>query len=42
MSGEEDEQQRRIRECRMRKGKMATIASHQKERQEENMYVPKT
>jgi len=42
MSGAEGEEQRRIREARMRKGKQATTASHRKERQEKNLYVPKT
>jgi len=42
MVGEEDEQQRRNREARMRKGKEVTAASAQRERVEQNPYVPKT
>lgn len=42
MSGEEDEQQRLIREAMMRKGKQATTASAWRERVEQNPYVPKT
>jgi len=42
MAGEEDEQQRRNRETRMRKGKEATTASARREKVEQNPYVPKT
>jgi hypothetical protein len=42
MAGEEDEQHQLIREARMHKGKQTTTASHQKEREEQNLYVPKT
>jgi len=41
MTREEDGQQRLITEVRMCKGKQATTASHQKEREEQNPYVPK-
>jgi len=42
MAGEEDEQQRLIREARMRKGKKASTASARRERVDKNSYVPKT
>jgi len=42
MAGEEDEQQRLIREARMRKGKEASTASARRERVDQNSYVPKT
>jgi len=42
MAREKDEQQRLIRETRMRKGKEASTASAQGERVDQNPYVPKT
>jgi len=38
---EEDERQRRIREGRVHKGKVAMTNSHRKELEVENLYVPK-
>jgi len=42
MARDEDEQQRLIREARMRKGKEASTASARRERVDQNPYVPKT
>nr|ABN08023.1 IMP dehydrogenase/GMP reductase, related [Medicago truncatula] len=42
MARDEDERQRVIREDRMRKGKAASTASAQKEKVDQNPYVPKT
>jgi len=42
MAGEEDEQQRLIREARMRKGKEASTASTRGKRVDQKPYVPKT
>jgi len=38
----EDEQQRLIREDKMRKGKAANTASARREKVDQNLYVPKT
>jgi len=42
MARDEDEQQRLIREDKMRKGKVASTASAQREKVDQNPYVPKT
>jgi len=42
MARDEDERQRVIREDNMRKGKAASTASAQKEKVDQNPYVPKT
>jgi len=42
MARDEDEQQRLIREDRMRKGKAASTASARREKVDQNLYVPKT
>ena len=42
MARDEDEKQRLIREDRMHKGKAASAASAQRERVDQNPYVPKT
>jgi len=42
MARDEDEQQRLIREDRMRKGKAASTASTRREKVDPNLYVPKT
>jgi len=42
MAKDEDEQQRLIAEDRMRKGKAASTASTQREKVDQNPYVPKT
>jgi len=42
MARDEDERQRVIREDRMRKGKTASTASAQKEKVDQDPYVPKT
>ena len=42
MAGEEDEQQRLIREDRMHKGKQASTTSARRERVDQNPYVSKT
>jgi len=42
MAGEEEEKQQLIREARIRKGKEVSTTSAQRERVDQNPYVPKT